>query len=224
VGIYFALHIDYFDINGIAVAGNKEISDEEIISLSKIETGDNLFDVHPIMAERRIKKNLYIEKVNVKRVLPNKIRIEVTERSGKAQFTMGSGKKLRYVVTDNDGMVLEIAKEQRNVTMIEGVDVKSAEKKKTIEVKQTGVYKKAMNIVQTAEDTDMYFKKIVISGSRVNAYVYDNLVCKGEYDNIMTTLENGAIKSVVFDLYQKGTEKGTINIGSNNYCSFTSAK
>jgi hypothetical protein len=128
------------------------------------------------------------------------------------------------VVTDNDGMVLEIAKEQRNVTMIEGVDVKSAEKKKTIEVKQTGVYKKAMNIVQTAEDTDMYFKKIVISGSRVNAYVYDNLVCKGEYDNIMTTLENGAIKSVVFDLYQKGTEKGTINIGSNNYCSFTSAK
>jgi hypothetical protein len=70
----------------------------------------------------------------------------------------------------------------------------------------------------------MYFKKIVISGSRVNAYVYDNLVCKGEYDNIMTTLENGAIKSVVFDLYQKGTEKGTINIGSNNYCSFTSAK
>ena len=47
VGLYFLMHIEYFNVDGIAVAGNNEISDEEIIKLSGIETGDNLFDVHP---------------------------------------------------------------------------------------------------------------------------------------------------------------------------------
>ena len=220
-GVYFGLHVDYFNINGIAVAGNSEISDEEIIKLSKLETGENIFDVHPWFAERRIKKNLYIEKVNVKRRLPNKISIEVRERSGKAQFIKGKDKKLRYVVTDNEGMVLEISKEERKATLVEGVEIKNAELKKTIEVKQKSVYDKAMEIIKLAEEGDLYFKKISFSGDLTQAYIYDGLVCKGKYENIVNSIENGALKAVVFDLYQKGTESGIINIGSNNYCSFT---
>ena len=85
VGIYFGVHIDYFKVDGIAVVGNEEISDEEILKLSELEVGENIFDVHPLFAQHRIKENLYIEKVRVKRKLPNKIEISVTERSGKAQ-------------------------------------------------------------------------------------------------------------------------------------------
>ena len=88
VGIYFGVHIDYFKVDGIAVVGNEEISDEEILKLSELEVGENIFDVHPLFAQHRIKENLYIKKVRVKRKLPNKIEISVTERSGKAQFQM----------------------------------------------------------------------------------------------------------------------------------------
>ena len=93
IGIYFILHIEYFTIDGITVAGNKDVSDKEITELSEIKTGENIFDVHPFFAERRIKKNLYIESVNVKRMLPNRIEIVVDERDGKAQFIMGEKKK-----------------------------------------------------------------------------------------------------------------------------------
>ena len=51
-GIYAGLHIERFDINGVAVGGNKEISDEEILKLSGISTGDNIFDTHPWFVEK----------------------------------------------------------------------------------------------------------------------------------------------------------------------------
>ena len=83
-GVYFGVHIDYFTVDGIAVVGNEDISDDEILKLSELKTGENIFDVHPLFAQHRIKQNLYIEKVRVKRKLPNKIEISVTERSGQA--------------------------------------------------------------------------------------------------------------------------------------------
>ena len=215
--LYFAVHIEYFEVDGIAVVGNDEISDEAVLELSELKTGENIFDVHPWFVERRIKKNLYIEDVDVDRKLPDKIEIRVTERSGKAQFADGK----RYVITDNEGMVIDIAKEQQQVTLIEGVKVLKAEIKDDIEVKQERAYERAMKLIRSMEKGDLYFKKIAVSGNDINAYVYDGLVCSGEYGNVIDSIESGALKSVVFDLYQNGVESGTINIGSNNYCSFT---
>lgn len=216
-GVYFGVHIDYFTVDGIAVVGNEDISDDEILKLSELKTGENIFDVHPLFAQHRIKQNLYIEKVRVKRKLPNKIEISVTERSGQAQFLMGK----RFVITDGEGMVLDIAKEQKEVPLVENVKVTKAEKKKTIEVKDGDTYDKAMEIIQRMEDGDLYFKKLDIDGTRVNAYIYDGLVCRGKYTDLLNCMKSGALKTVVFDLYQKGVEAGVINIGSNNYCSFT---
>lgn len=216
-GMYYVLHLDYFTVEGIIVAGNKEVSDAEILKLSELEAGENIFDIHPFFAERRIKENLYIGDVNVKRRLPNKIEIIVEERNGRAQFVMGK----KYIITDNDGRVLEISGEERKAPLVEGVEVENAKLDKKIEVKQTGIYDRAMKLVAVTEAGDIYFKKIKINGNDVEAYVYDKLVCKGKYDNVIRSIESRALKAVIFDLYQKGIEKGVINIGSNNYCSFT---
>lgn len=216
--LYFAVHIDYFNVDGIAVVGNTEVSDEEVIKLSELKTGENIFDVHPWFVERRIKKkNLYIEDVDVKRKFPNEIEITVKERSGKAQFVKGK----QYIITDNYGKVLDIQSKEQQVTLVENIKVKEAELDKDIKVKENGEYEKAMEIIRLMEKGDLYFKKIVVEGSRVTAYIYDGLSCKGTYENVAGCIESGALKTVVFDLYQKGTESGIINIGSNNYCSFT---
>lgn len=217
VGAYFLLHIEYFTVDGITIAGNKDISDKEILKLSELETGENIFDIHPMAAQRRIKKNLYIEDADVSRKLPNMVEIIVKERSGKAQFIKGK----KYVVTDNEGRVLDIAKEMQKVTLIENVKVDRARINKEIRVEDTAVYKKSMDMVANMEAGDLYFKRLLIKGNRVEAYVYDGLVCKGTYDEVMASITSGALKTVVFDLYQKDIKTGTINIGGNNYCSFT---
>ena len=220
IGAFCLAHIEHFDLDGITVAGNKEISDEEIIKLSEIKKGESVFDAHTNAAERKIKKNLYIQDVKVKRKLPNMIEIVVEERTGKAQFANGK----KFVIIDNEGKVLEISKEEKNVTFVENVTVKKAKEDKKIEVNETDIYDKAIAIIVAAEVGDIYFKRIVIEGKDVTLYVYDTLTCKGEYQDIMKAIESGAIKAVLFDLYQKGKEKGVITVGSNNYCSFTPKK
>ncbi len=220
IGAYFLAHIDYFNLDGLTVAGNKEIADEEIIKLSEIKIGESVFDAHPLRSERKIKKNLYIEDVKVKIKLPNMIEIVVEERTGKAQFVKGK----KFVVTDNEGKVLEIAKEEKKVTMVDNVTVEKAKEDKDINVKETDVYDKAMAIIVAAENGDLYFKRITIDGKNATLYVYDTLTCEGEYKDIMNSIESGAIKAVVFDLYQKGKEQGVITVESNNYCSFTPKK
>ena len=220
IAAYFILHIDYFTIDAVTVAGNNDISDEEIMERSEIKVGENIFDAHPMRAQRKIKENLYIKDVDVKRLLPNRIEIIVKERDGDAQFIKGK----KFIITDSDGLVLEIAKEEKETTLVENVRVKKARLDKTVEVEETAVYEKSMALIKATEEGDLFFKKLKITGNEVEAYIYDKLVCKGKYDDVMNVITSGALKAVVFDLYQKDKDSGVINIGSNNYCSFTPLK
>lgn len=214
---YIVTHIDYFDINGIAVIGNDEISDEEIIHLSEIDMGDSIFDVHPLLVQHKIKENLYIEDVNVDRKFPNKIEIHVTERSCRAQFVKGN----KYIITDKEGTVIDISSEEKVATLVKGVTVTEAKKKKEIGVKEEGTLEKALEFISVTEKNDLFFKAIAIDGSNIDAYVYDELKCSGSYNDMLNTIKSGTLKLTIYDLYQKGTEKGTVKVYGDDYCFFT---
>ena len=217
VAAVLCAHLDYFNVDGIAVIGNADITDEEIIKQSGLEMGGSVFDVHPLIVQHRIKKNLYIEDVNVNRKLPDKVEIIVKERSLLAQFH----KDAKFVITDSEGMVLDISKEERKATIIEGVTVTDAEKKETIRIKETDGLEKTLDLLTAMHESDLYFKRVVFNGAKTDAYIYDDLKCSGRYEDIMSVLTSGTLKKVIYDLYQKGTEKGTVNVYSNDYCFFT---
>ena len=216
-GAYLVSQLNYFNVNGIAVIGNEGVTDAEVIKLSEIKMGESVFKVHPLLVQHKIKKNLYIESVNVNRKPPDKVEIIVKERPLLAQFH----KDAKFVVTDSEGMVLDITKKEHQVTLIEGVTVTGAEKKKTIELKETQGLERALDLLNTTDENDLFFKRVVFKGSKVDAYIYDELKCAGKYDNVMSAIKSGTLKKVVYDLYQKGEEKGTINVYNNDYCFFT---
>ena len=220
VCIVLLTHISCFDIKGVAVVGNDEISDEEILKTAEIEPGGSIFDVHPFLVERKVKKNLYIKDVNVDRKLPDEVYINVEERSCRAQFLKGK----KYVVTDNEGMVIDIAGKEAKATLVENATVEEAELGDTIKIKEEAVYTKAMEFITLAEANDLYFKKINIKGNRIDAYVYNKLKCSGKYGNVVKSIKSGTLKKVLYDLYQKGREKGTVNVYNNDYCFFTPKK
>ena len=221
VAIWFATHIPYFNVNGIAVMGNQEITDEAVIKASGVKTGESIFNAEPLWVQHKIKKNnLYVDTAKVRRKFPDKVTITITEKSAMAQIKKGKN----YVVTDIDGTVIEVAKEERKATLIDNITVKSAQRKEVVNVKEQDVLNKALDLIIAADENDMYFKRVDIKDSNVDAYIYDDLVCKGKYKNLMSCLKSGTLKSVVYDLYQKDKEKGTITISRNNYCFFTPKK
>ena len=67
VGVVLSFTV-FFPIKNITVTGSKIYSSEEIIKISGIEAGDNLFAVNENSAENQLKKNLpYIESIKFNR-------------------------------------------------------------------------------------------------------------------------------------------------------------
>ena len=94
-----------FNIKNITVEGNEQISSEQIISLSTIQKDMNLFKVSNKDTIAKIKENPYVKTVQIHRVWPDTIQINITERVATFMLEHGSS----YAYMDNQGYILEIS-------------------------------------------------------------------------------------------------------------------
>lgn len=116
IAIAFIFVSGIFNISEIIVEGNERVSKDQIISFCKIEKGINLFSVSKKDIISNIKENSYIDTVNIKRLLPNKIKIIISERKVKYALEVEN----RYIYINEQGYVLEISNEKPNVSIIDG--------------------------------------------------------------------------------------------------------
>lgn len=116
-GIIFATCSPIFNIKEIEVINNNKISSEEIISLSGINKDENIFKFITMKSINSIKQNPYVEDVKIKRVLPNKIQIDVVEREAKYAIPILS----EYAYINSQGYILEIAANELNLPIINGL-------------------------------------------------------------------------------------------------------
>ena len=102
----FATCSPIFNITDIEVLNNNRVTSENVISLSGIQTNENIFRFIATKAINNIKQNAYIQDVKIKRVLPNKVQIEVTEREPKLSVPVLG--EFAYIRTQ--GYILEITR------------------------------------------------------------------------------------------------------------------
>ena len=70
----------FFRVEDIVVEGNRRYTQEEIVAITGISQGDNLYGINKIEVSSSIRRQLpYIEGVNIRRNLPSTIRITVDE-------------------------------------------------------------------------------------------------------------------------------------------------
>ena len=86
----FLLVSPVFNIKEISVSGNNKIQATEIESLSQLNIEQNIFRFSKETVKNNIKQNAYIDSVEIKRKLPNKIEINVTERTPAYQIKFGN--------------------------------------------------------------------------------------------------------------------------------------
>lgn len=91
LALFFAFSI-FLRVSEVEVEGNGYYTAEEIIEASGIERGDNLFFINRSATTSRIYSRLpYIELVDVRRSLPNRVVIAVTESQAVAYVAAESG-------------------------------------------------------------------------------------------------------------------------------------
>ena len=125
VGItVFLCRSEMFNVCNIEIVGNRQVSQKTILELSQIKTNKNIFLSRTNKAKNNISENPYIKEVSVKRILPDKIKIEVVEKE-KAYMLQGDG-KVAYI--DKNGDILEISENKlENLIMIQGYLTPKAE-------------------------------------------------------------------------------------------------
>lgn len=153
--IVFATCSPIFNIANIEVLNNNRVSSETVISLSGIQTNENIFRFIATKVSNQIKQNAYIEDVKIKRVLPNKVQFEITERE--PDFCIPVLGEFAYINTQ--GYILEIAQNELNLPIIYGIQ--TAEEKITVgnriqeeDLVSLETVLKIMNVMKDAEVLD----------------------------------------------------------------------
>lgn len=117
-GTIYYLTTPVFNVSNIIVYGNEKNSTDTYISLSKINLNEtNIFEFTKSGLEKKLKENPYVEKVEIKRKLPNELELYITERKVDYQINYSNG----YIYLNNQGYILEINEEKKEVPVIKGI-------------------------------------------------------------------------------------------------------
>ena len=121
VGVILALTV-MFKTEEIVVSGNGNIPKKDIINVSGLVTGENIFTAPKKKAAERLEKAYpYIQEAEIKSVFPNAISIDIT-MANPSCIVEGLG---GYYVVSSEGKVLEVASttDEIDAPVIEGVNV-----------------------------------------------------------------------------------------------------
>ena len=116
----YLLTAEVFKIQSITITGNKELSQEDIYELVGIKIGDNIFSTFEIVTKVRLKQNGYIEDAKIKKIYPNKIEIEITERKKQFQVLTETG---CYIYIDEQGYLLDYSMDMLELPTIIGMEI-----------------------------------------------------------------------------------------------------
>ncbi len=101
-----SLFTPLFAVKSITVEGNSVLNAEDIVKVSGIKTGDNVFRINTSEAKEKIKSLGYVESALIKRKFPSKIVIEVKECSEDA-YVLFAG---NYIGVDSEFKVISVLK------------------------------------------------------------------------------------------------------------------
>lgn len=214
IAITIFLRSSFFDIDKINVKNNSHYTEEQIVKISGVKNGDNLFSFLISGVEKKIKKDPYIESAEIKRMLPDGLVISVKERAEQIVIPY----KNQYVVADHEGMVLRLTKEQPELTVINNITPIEPKPGEALEVKETQILTDTLQMLKLVEKEGLYFIKISVSQHFVRAYIYDNLIVEGSYEKISDNIKH--LPRVIEDLHKKKITRGTIKASGNKYFSF----
>ncbi|APG28881.1 hypothetical protein A7E78_14200 [Syntrophotalea acetylenivorans] len=109
----------YFAVTSVRVENSQRLKQEEVLALSDIEQGSNIFDLDLNMIGAKIEENPWVASARVERVFPNEVTIRIQERQPQAIVRLGY---LYYVDIDGEIFKMLDAGDRLDYPLISGID------------------------------------------------------------------------------------------------------
>ena len=113
----------FFEQEKLIIVGNKNLSYGAICEIIGFKAKTNVFLFDFFNSKKKLLKNSFVEKVNLKYIFPNKICLEIKERKPECYIKYLND---AYILVDNNLRVLEITKsKEKKVPIFTGLDFDS---------------------------------------------------------------------------------------------------
>ena len=210
VFITLCLKLSYFNISEINVYNNKNVSSEDVIKLSNINKGSNIFYINTQRNITDMLKNPYILNVSIKRRLPSTIDITVKERVASFYCVKGN----EFLIIGEDGVVLEQKQNLNNNALIKlfGFNTQQATLGKVLPCDDERKISVIGTITEIVNSTNSKFKMTALDISdlfNIRAYYGNMYVNLGTSEDLYDKL-NKAIN--ILGLEQLKNAKGYIDV------------
>ncbi|WP_052356477.1 cell division protein FtsQ/DivIB [[Clostridium] dakarense] len=216
IGMYSILNSSLFNTNKVEVEGNKKVKKNEILKNLDIRKDKNIFMYDTNKMEKIVLENPYIEEVQVKRKLPDKLQVLIKEKEIFAIIKDNDD----YCYIDKDGNYIEKIKEISDKESSPIVDIDYIiDENKNIEFKNDETKERLLYLLECMKENNLY-KKIV----KVN-YEKDDIINMYTKDDIKIILGNdkdldyniSRMGYIISDLQDDIKRKGTIDLTYGNY-------
>jgi len=151
--LMFILSSELFSLKSIYVTGNKTITKNDIINLSQLQYGKNLFKVNKKKIVKSIFKNPKIKAVRIKRILPSSVSIDIIEREAIAIIPyLGS-----YLNIDDEALIIAVTglSKETNIPIIEGFEFNDFKIGEMIKIDNKEQLDITMDILIALKDIDL---------------------------------------------------------------------
>ncbi len=207
----FFLSSSFFQIKFIAVNGANNVTEEEIIKLSSIYYGENIFRINKKNSMKSIFQNPYVKMIKIKRGIPNRVVIDIIEREIMAYVPyVGS-----YLNIDEEGMILEInpAIKRPDLPVVKGLKFETFKVGECLSIENKEQFSTTTMLIKEIKDAGMLnlVSEIDVSDlSNITLKIKEGLKANlGEADNMNYKINFA--KSIVEDV-KKQNLKGTIEM------------
>lgn len=115
--LYITFRTPFFNIEAIDIEGNNQYQNDYIMQKIGIKIGDKIFNVNKKDIKKSLEEELYIKNARVVYELPDRIYLGIEERNESYAILYND----KYIVVDEDGVVLYISNEESNLLTIESL-------------------------------------------------------------------------------------------------------
>lgn len=140
-GAIAAAMILFFKVQAVVVDGNSRYTDQEILDVTEIQVGENMFLLNKYAISASITSQLpYVQSVQIRRGLPDTIYIQVEECAPMAAVVQGGD---AWLISRKGKLLEKVAKDQAQAyPLIEGVELLMPTVSSTMELPKDGTISK----------------------------------------------------------------------------------
>lgn len=202
----FLISRPYFEIKEISVRGLKELTEKDVLASAEIKPAQSLLAINTDAVIRRVAANQWIKNVYIGRELPNKLILEVQERSPLVLVKQSSD----FYLMDGEGFVFKKLGKTDEVDLPVLTGFNAQDKTKS------PLFLSTLNLLKTVSNSSQYAYLGTISEIHIDDVFGLSLISdKGLYLKLgMSSFESKLKKLtlVLADLEQRGMKNGYLCI------------